>query len=351
MFWRKFKFHLLAGMLVVTGGVNLALLNNQDVTAISTTPRLFVKLAVGSPSGAMVAGDSQEVLKFSLSAVGADFQIKSIGFNKMGTCKTIGKGEATLRDIADLVNPIAVLPAGTGWFGKPSIVFLSSSFTKPLVVAKDSSMVLVLKGDTAGCTGRVTFTIPYNGVSAQYLRPTSFIAGNVTGGTLMFSTPPMATTNLKATLAAGSPSGTDMPKTNQELLRFTLAVSGNEDIAIKNLNFKLSTACQFSANPINAWLYDRMDMVTPIKTWSWTSKTDFINGFSTGDFNKVIAGQQAKVYSLIFDTSICRRSNASGSGDTLKLDLIGGTWQTASPNRVISGSLTGTPIQGGMIAY
>ena len=120
--------------------------------AVSKQPKLTTILSVASPSGAVIPGAGQEVLRFSLAAQGADFTVKQITFNKQGTCSSAGTGEAAIYDVADLTNPHATLPAGRAWFNLNSFYF--NNFSRPLVIASGSSKTLVLKGDTTGCTGR-----------------------------------------------------------------------------------------------------------------------------------------------------------------------------------------------------
>lgn len=341
------------GSLLAVAGVSLAVANSiiKPLVPAQTTPKLVATLASDSPSGAFVPGTGTAVMKFNLAATGADVKIKTIKFQRKGSCVR-GSNKIKLVDSDGLIT-YGELPASQWQTGRGSVEFYK--FISSLNVSKDSVKNITLIDDTTGCTGQVLYSIPAQGVKATTviqqllgLKPSAkeVTTGNVKGNVLNFLTYAQpAQTRLTAILAVNSPSGVGVPGYS-EVMRFTLAVDGDKDVEVKSLSFKPRTTCQNFLNP-RVVLYDAADMATPmIMELSWENRGGFINGFNLPYVNEVIAGNYGKTFVVKFDTTGC----SAVRDEAFRLDLTGGSWQ-AQPGGALSTTIKNIPVLGGTIVY
>lgn len=144
------------------------------------------------------------------------------------------------------------------------------------------------------------------------------------------------------TLAAGSPSGSDVPKTNQEALRFTVAADAASDLSVNVLYFKMSLSDQGATDwNINTnmlgngtttsklQLYDRDDLTSALAgTWVFYTSAGATAGASDAAYAKVtlttaktVSAGTSKSFSLFIDSSSATRSSASVTGDKIQIEI------------------------------
>lgn len=181
------------------------------------------------------------------------------------------------------------------------------------------------------------------------------------------------------TLAAGSPAGADVPKTNQEILRFNISADQGDDLEILEIDFCLTASDQDA----NGWsnitaladkltLYERDDLTTPLNgRWTLADTRTGLSRIIYAKFifspRKTISAGVSKLFSLLMNTSGARRSNSEGDGDKIIVEIIamtniGGTlgllngivWNetgVGAATEINGANVTNLPVTGGTIIY
>lgn len=166
-------------------------------------------------------------------------------------------------------------------------------------------------------------------------------------------------------LATGSPSGGSAPKTNEEMLRFTVGADAAGDLKVSALYFKLTLS-----NVGGTWadvdalagdgtttnkihLYDRSDLQNEIAgTWVLTDSSGATTAGLTSSWAKFtltspkkITANTSKTFSLLMNTSAATATTSSTTGEKLQVEIavptaVGGTALSGASNGAIGSGTT-----------